>query len=54
MNLICTSECIKCIYGTLDSSDKSKAKIICSVKQREYYYGQKVPCENFTKKRNEE
>lgn len=49
MSMICTSECVKCTHGTLDDSDKSKVKIICSVKEREYYYGQKINCDDFNK-----
>lgn len=52
-DMICTSECANCIYGTLDASDKAKAKIICSNKEKEYYYGQIINCENF-KRANEE
>ena len=52
-DMICTSECVNCIYGTLDASDKAKAKIICSNKEKEYYYGQIINCENF-RRANEE
>lgn len=49
MSTICTSECVNCIHGTLDNSNKSKVKIICAVKEREYYYGQRINCEDFIK-----
>ena len=42
---IITTECIKCKHGTLDNSDKSKLKIHCSYKNKDYYYGQCVPCD---------
>lgn len=47
MSTICTSECVNCIHGTLDNSNKSKVKIICAVKEREYYYGQRINCEDY-------
>lgn len=52
MNMILTSECEGCIYGTIDDSDKAKVKVKCEQKDKEYYYGQCIPCEH-KKKRKE-
>lgn len=47
--MICTTECVNCIYGILDTSDKAKVKIICNNHEKEYYYGQIINCEEFRK-----
>ncbi len=51
--MINTSECEECRYGTLREESKAKVKVYCSIKEKEYYYGQCIPCEN-KKKRVEE
>lgn len=50
MNMILTSECEECRYGIIDDRDRSKIKVFCKDKDKEYYYGQCIPCENKTKK----
>lgn len=49
METILTSECEKCVHGTLIDSDKAKIKIFCDDKNKYYYYGQYVPCDKKTK-----
>lgn len=49
--LICTSECEECENGTLIEKNKACIKIKCSLKDKEYYYGQYVSCENKIKKK---
>lgn len=51
MNMILTSECEECKYGIIDESNKAKIKVFCEDKNKEYYYGQCIPCENKTKKK---
>jgi len=48
--MINTSECEECIYGTINEEDKSKIIVYCSNKDKEYYFGQCIPCENKRKK----
>ena len=48
--MILTSECAVCKYGTIDESNKARIKVICEYKNKEYYYGQCIPCENKIKK----
>lgn len=45
MVTIITSECVKCPHGTLDDSVKSRVKVHCDYKNKDYYYGQYVPCD---------
>ena len=53
MNVICTSECEKCKNCTLDESNKARIKIFCSVKERWYWFGQMIDCDDFTKIKGE-
>ena len=46
-NEICTSECVHCKYGTLNNSNKAKVKIYCNIRNKEYYYGQIMPCDDY-------
>lgn len=50
MNMILTAECEDCIYGIIDDSNKARIKVKCTQKEKEYYYGQCIPCENKIKK----
>jgi len=47
MSTILSTECEKCAYGTVNEISKAKIKIHCSIKNKEYYYGQYIPCEYF-------
>lgn len=48
---ICTSDCVTCSYCTLDESNKAKVKIICGNKNKEYYYGQMIFCEDYDERK---
>ena len=50
-NSICTSKCTTCKNCILIDTDKSKIKIYCKEKQKEYYYGQIIPCDSYDKER---
>lgn len=50
MNMIITSECEQCQYGIINDTDKARIKVICTFKDKEYYFGQCIPCDNKTKK----
>lgn len=54
MNMILTSECEKCIYGIIDETNKARIKVKCMKKNKEYYFGQCVPCENRKKRKSGE
>ena len=51
MDMIITSECEECIYGIIDESNKARVKVKCVQKDKEYYYGQCIPCENKRKRK---
>ena len=46
MKMINTSKCEECIHCTLDD----KLMIHCKEKEKIYYYGQAIPCEDFKAK----
>lgn len=47
--MINTSECEFCKFGTVNDTNKAKVKVYCSYKNKTYYYGQCIPCDNKTK-----
>lgn len=51
MNMIITSECEECIYGIVNDDSKARIKIKCLKKNKEYYYGQCIPCDFKVKRR---
>lgn len=48
-HIIAGSDCDDCIYSTIFEDDKDRLKIYCEKKDREYYYGARIPCEDFRK-----
>lgn len=51
--MIITSECETCVYGEIFKVGKIE-KVHCLYKEKDYYYGQCIPCEHKQKKRMEE
>lgn len=51
MKMINSNECEGCKHGTVDDTNKSRVKVYCSLKDKTYYYGQCIPCENKTNRR---
>ena len=49
--MILTSECEECKYGIIKEDDPAQIRVFCKDRNREYYYGQCIPCENKTKRR---
>lgn len=52
METIITSQCLECENGTLDKTDKAKPKVLCALKDKTYYYGQCIACDDFTKRKD--
>ncbi len=52
--MITTDECEKCRYGAIIEESKARIKVYCSVRDKYYWYGQCIPCEQKEKKKNEE
>lgn len=49
-NTINTSECSKCQFCTLDETDKKRIVVHCSARDKDYMYGQRIPCDDMKKK----
>ena len=49
--MILTSECEQCIHSVINEENKERVKVYCSVKDKTYFWGQCIPCED--KKRKE-
>lgn len=49
-NTICTSECVKCINGILNKINKAKVEIYCKEKDKTFFYGQRICCDDYKKK----
>lgn len=43
-NIICTSECAYCIHSDINIED-IKPKFHCDAKNKDYIYGQYIPCD---------
>ena len=41
----------KCHNGIIDESNKARIKVICTYKNKTYYYGQCIPCDNKGKRK---
>ena len=52
MPMIITAECEGCVHGEIFKVGKIE-KVRCLYKEKEYYYGQCIPCEHRQKKRGE-
>lgn len=46
MNMIITNECEKCKHGIIDDRNKAIVKVYCNARDKTYYYGQCIPCED--------
>lgn len=51
MNMIITTECIKCKHGSICKYNDQK--VHCSEKNKDYFLGQRIPCENKKQKGGE-
>lgn len=45
-NMIITSECEQCNSSVINDEDKARITIYCRAKDKTYYWGQCIPCEN--------
>ncbi len=51
--MITTDECESCKYGTVMENSKADIKVYCSIKDKYYFFGQCIPCENKVEDTNE-
>lgn len=43
--IICGKDCEDCMYGVFDESNKARVRIYCQPREKWYYYGQCIPCD---------
>lgn len=47
--IIAGKDCENCRHGNVIEHSKKLIKVYCTIKDKEYYYGQCIPCENKSK-----
>lgn len=47
--IIIGKECSNCQNATLYTKNRARAKVSCSARNKEYYWGTCIPCDEFTK-----
>ena len=52
MKMIITTECLKCRHST--NCENNNQKIHCSIKNKDYFFGQRIPCEDIKYKTGED
>lgn len=50
--IICGKDCDDCKYASFNEKDKARVIVHCAARNRNYYYGQSVQCDD--KERKEE
>ncbi len=45
-----SSDCESCKFAQIDESNKARVKIVCTLKNKTYYYGQHIECDCHEKK----
>lgn len=51
--VIITTQCESCIYGKTLEINKSCIKVKCDLKNKVYYYGACIPCDEYVKRKRE-
>lgn len=44
--IIAGEECEQCLHSEIKDDDKSRIMVYCKARDKWYYWGQYVPCEN--------
>ena len=47
MKMIITTECLECEYGSMCDD---KQKVHCAYRNKNYFFGQRIPCEDKKKR----
>lgn len=45
-HILAGQDCSMCIYSTVFEDDKGHLKAYCELKDKEYYWGASIPCED--------
>ena len=52
--IIVGKKCENCQYSDIDDTNKAMIIVHCRARDKNYYWGQCIPCEDYRKKENEE
>lgn len=52
--IICGKDCVDCIYVSNNSDNKGHERVYCSFRNRSYYYGQSINCDDKEKHNDNE
>ncbi len=44
--MIITSECEQCPQSIINDEDRARVTVYCRIKDKTYYYGQCIPCDD--------
>jgi len=47
--IIAGDDCKDCKYATVDDTDVARVIVYCDARDKKYYYGQCIPCEDKVK-----
>ncbi len=53
MPVITTSKCESCVHGEIIEKSKSYITVHCKIRNKDYQYGQRIPCDDRKAKKNE-
>lgn len=51
--VINTAQCETCESGFIDDTNKARVKVTCSTKEKTYYYGQCIQCDEYRKRKKD-
>lgn len=52
--VICGPDCEDCSYASIFDNELGRTRVYCSARDKEYYYGTRIPCEEREVYREEE
>ena len=54
--IIAGVDCVDCVYSSVDDTNKARIKVYCDARDRSYWWGQNIPCDDkkkYDEKHNE-
>jgi hypothetical protein len=50
--IICGRDCENCVHSEIDDKNIARIKVFCAAKDKSFWYGQCIPCEDKQIRRN--
>ena len=54
MKMINTADCEHCKYGKIGEENRSAIHVYCELKDKSFFYGQRIPCEDKEERKDDE